>query len=88
MLSKALSRKPLIVVLFISMLVVMILLVPQFARANNEAGLTTEETTINSPDGGDDMQNEVGVFWVNNYIPIGNNPYDNPYRDDCMPRII
>ncbi len=81
------TRKPLIVGLIISTLVVMMVWVTQFARANNQASSTTEQTIINSPDGDDDMQNEVGVFWINDY-QIQDDHYDNDYRDDSMPGII
>ncbi len=68
------ARKPFILALTVSALILVLVLGTQFALANKQANPIPQETTLNSPTGyGDDGIYEVGVDWMN----VFPNPADN-----------
>ena len=64
-------RKPFIVALTISLLVLLIVFGTQYAQANKEAGLINTENKSDSPNGLDDSYIEFGMEWTSIYEGLG-----------------
>jgi hypothetical protein len=61
------SRKPLIVALIISTLVLLLALGTQFALARNDTQSAVQKVDQNSPNSNDDGVLDVGVEWINDF---------------------